>query len=116
MTLDPSVSGETLSPILHHFALAARDRVIGTLVCGGALVSSMALFFSALASLFFLCLGTSMAMLGVWALAERHVHQALKGRSQFAKAVRVCAAFVGSAAGVGVAFSVTGAFLGQWIS
>lgn len=116
MSLDPSVNGETLSPVLHRFAMAAGDRVIGTLVCGGAVVSSLAFFFSALAALFFLCFGTSMAMLGVWALSERHVRQALPGRAQFAKATRVFAALVGAAAGLGVAFSVTGAFLGQWIS
>lgn len=116
MTGDADFQDSTLAPVLHRFAIDATERVLGVLVAGGVGLAVLALWSPLLGAVFFVSAGTALAMLGIWAWAEREVCRIPESRHRLLEVVRAVAGVVGSVAALGVAFAATAVLLGRWIS
>lgn len=120
MVSDHVPDNATLAEVMHRYALQAPPRQLGAEVGVGLVLVSAALWIRPDAWIVLLAIGCALAMLGVWAWADRAADVAeaneTHGRSLTYRLVRTLAAIVGVSAALVTAFAGLAAMLGTWIS
>lgn len=120
MVIDSVPEHATLAAVMHRYAQHAPSRQLGAEVGIGLVVVSAALWLRPDAWVVLLAIGSALAMLGVWAWADRAAdaaeEQSHHGASRMYRLVRVSAAVVGVSAAMVTAFAGLAMMLGTWIS
>ncbi len=120
MVSDHAPEDATLAAVMHRYALHAPSRQLGAEVGIGLLLVSAALWIRPDVWIVLLAVGAGLAMLGVWAWADRaaeaELEQSHDGGAGLYRVVRAIAAVIGASAALVTAFAGLSTILGTWIS
>lgn len=116
MTLDDIPESATLAAVLHRYAQHAPPRQLGAEIGLGLVLASAAVWVRPGSWIVLLSMGCGLAMLGLWAWADRAVDHTSAMVSRSWRIIRALAAVVGVSAVVVTAFAGLAKLLGTWIS